>query len=116
MSQTGSFLEIIDQYKRHGWQLRSVLARPATLNALASTGGFGEVGLRESDVDAIWFSRPSHQGREAWELRLVGDTQYALFETFEPDEHEEDRDEVRLDMEARLRDYAGRGKELGLGE
>jgi hypothetical protein len=116
MSQTGRFLEIIEQYTRHGWQLRSVLARPATLSALAATGVPGEVGLRESDVDAMWFSRPSYQGREAWELRLVGDTPYALFETFEPDEPEEDRDEVRLDMEARLRDYAGRGKELGLKE
>jgi hypothetical protein len=116
MTQTGKFLEILEQYKRHGWELRSVLARPGTLSALASVEGFGGALLRESDVDALWFSRPSHDGREAWELRLVGDTPYALFETFEPDEPEEDRDEVRLEMEARLRDYAGRGKELGLGE
>jgi hypothetical protein len=41
----------------------------------------------------------------AWELRLLGETQYALFETFEADETEDQREEVRLEMEARLRDY-----------
>ena len=58
------------------------------------------------EVDAIWFTRPSAEGREAWELRLVGDTPYALFELFEPDEEEEDRADVRREMEARLREYA----------
>jgi hypothetical protein len=53
----------------------------------------------------MWFSRPSQGGREAWELRLVGDTAYALFELFEPDEPEEDRADVRREMEARLREY-----------
>ncbi len=56
----------------------------------------------------MWFTRPSAEGREAWELRLVGDTPYALFELFEPDEEEEDREDVRREMEARLREYAGR--------
>ena len=59
-------------------------------------------------ADALWFARPSNAGREAWELRLVGETPYALFETFEADEAEEDREEVRREMEARLREYAAR--------
>ncbi len=56
----------------------------------------------------MWFSRPSHNNREAWELRLLAQTQYALFETFEADETEEERDEVKLEMEARLRDYVAK--------
>jgi hypothetical protein len=56
----------------------------------------------------LWFSRPSHAGREAWELRLVSETPYALFETFEPDEAEYERVELRREMEARLRDYANK--------
>jgi hypothetical protein len=36
---------------------------------------------------------------------LLGQTQYALFETFEADETEEQRDDVKHEMEARLRDY-----------
>ena len=60
-------------------------------------------------VDALWFARASHAGggREAWELRLVAATPYALFETFEEDEAEEEREEVRREMEARLGEYAG---------
>jgi len=38
----------------------------------------------------------------------VAETPYALFETFEADEEEEDREEVRREMEARLREYAAR--------
>ena len=48
---------------------------------------------------------PSHNNREAWELRLLAQTQYALFEAFEADETEKQREEARLEMEARLRDY-----------
>ncbi len=35
----------------------------------------------------------------------MAQTQYALFETFEADEAEEDRDDVKLEMEARMREY-----------
>jgi hypothetical protein len=103
------FKEIINRYEKHGWRLRRALVRSETRNALnlAETPLAGVV-LEESAVDALWFARPSHGGREAWELRLVADTPYALFETFEADEAEEDREEVRREMEARLRDYAGR--------
>ena len=62
--------------------------------------------MRDAEVDALWFSRPSHNNREAWELRLLAQTPYALFETFEPEETEEERDEVKQEMEARLREYA----------
>ena len=67
---------------------------------------FEGVAVRESEVDAMWFTRAAQGGREAWELRLVGETAYALFELFEPDEPEEDRVDVRREMEARLREYA----------
>lgn len=68
---------------------------------------FENVAVRESDVDAMWLRRPSAAGREAWELRLISDPPYALFELFEPDEEEEDREDVRREMEARLAEYAG---------
>ena len=70
---------------------------------------FEGVAVRESDVDAMWLRRPSAAGREAWELRLISDPPYALFELFEPDEDEEDREDVRREMEARLAEYAGGG-------
>ncbi|HLM58062.1 MAG TPA: hypothetical protein VK422_18305 [Pyrinomonadaceae bacterium] len=99
------FEEALALYGRHGWRLARVLARPETLAQLGAVD-FRGVEAEESDVDAMWFTRPSQGGREAWELRLVGDTPYALFELFEPDEDEEDRQDVRREMEARLREYA----------
>ena len=49
---------------------------------------------------------PSYEQREAWELRLLAENPFALFETFEVDETEEQREEVRREMEARLREYS----------
>ena len=97
--------EIIATYNKHGWHLRRVLApaeKLTEIGELLSPGGENAT-LEEAVVSALWFSRPSHEGREAWELRLVAETSYALFETFEPDEAEEDREELRREMEARLR-------------
>ena len=114
MSRLNKFQEIFAQYRRHGWRLARVLARPESLAEMRGANAaamFEGVAATESDVDAIWFSRPSAEGREAWELRLVGDTPYALFELFEPDEEEEEREDVRREMEARLREYAAPGTE-----
>ena len=104
------FSEAIANYRKHGWSLRRVLLRATTRAEIGESSAeiFVDAPVEESPVDALWFARPSHSGREAWELRLVADTPYALFETFEPDEPEEEREELRREMEARLRDYAAR--------
>jgi hypothetical protein len=101
--------ELLEIYRKHGWQLRRALLRPETRAEIESLLPL-EVTVKDAEVDALWFSRPSHNNREAWELRLLAQTQYALFETFEADETEEDRDDLRLEMEARLRDYVAADK------
>ena len=127
MSRLKNFQDALAMYNKHGWRLVRVLARDETLDELRrSTAGvesradeaaaatfdksdaatFQGVAVCESEVDAMWFTRAAQGGREAWELRLVGETPYALFELFEPDESEEDREDVRREMEARLREYA----------
>ena len=108
MTSAGLFMELLATYRKHGWQLRGVLLQPATRNELDTREPqlLKDIAVREAEVDALWFSRPSHQNREAWELRLLSQNPYALFETFEPDETEEERDDVKREMEARLRDYA----------
>ena len=105
MNNADLFVELAATYRKHGWELRSALLHPATLAELQSQGILNKVPVKEVAFDGLWFSRPSHNNREAWELRLLAQTQYALFETFEADETEEERDDVRLEMEARLRDY-----------
>ena len=104
MKSADLFIELTAIYRKHGWQLRRVLLRPETRVEVQSLLP-GDLVVREAEFDALWFSRPSHNNREAWELRLLAQTQYALFETFEADETEEERDDLRLEMEARLRDY-----------
>jgi len=100
------FQEIITTYHRHGWKLRRVLLRPATRVDLAERTEelFDEAALVEAEFDALWFARPSHAGREAWELRLVAEQPYALLEAFESDETEEEREEARLEMEHQMRE------------
>jgi hypothetical protein len=100
--------QIVATYEKHGWELRRVLVRPSAEDErqqLAQT--FPEPALINSEVDALWFARASHAGREAWELRLIAEQSYALFETFEADESEEDREDLRREMEKKMRDYAG---------
>jgi hypothetical protein len=132
MTQARQFQDILAMYRKHGWRPARLLARAETLAELRGAGlGFEEsaaaggpsnaagdepsfrgavasfegAAVVESDVDAMWFTRPSQAGREAWELRLLGEPPYALFELFEPDEAEEEREDVRREMEARLREY-----------
>jgi hypothetical protein len=107
MKSVELFMELVATYRKHGWNLRSALLRPATLAVLQTYEPqlLDDLPVKEAEFDALWFSRPSHNHREAWELRLLGQTQYALFETFEADETEEERDDVKREMEARLRTY-----------
>lgn len=107
MNRLDQFKEVIGTYEKHGWRLRRVLMRDETARTVtpSARASFGAVAPEISEVDALWFARPSHAEREAWELRLVAETPYALFETFEPDEAEEDREEVRREMLCRLRDF-----------
>lgn len=104
MDNADLFGELVATYRKYGWELRGALLQAATLAEIQTLLG-DELPVKETEFDALWFSRPSHQNREAWELRLLAQTQYALFEAFEPDETEEERNEVRLEMEAKLRDY-----------
>ncbi len=105
MEQTALFKEIIVTYRKFGWKLKRVLlcARSAVELTEPREMLFGTAEVRESaPVDALWFARPSPPKREAWELRLVSASPFALFETFEEDEPEEEREELRRELEARL--------------
>jgi hypothetical protein len=107
MTQLDQFRETLATYRKYGWQLARVLMSTATLAELRAASGaeeFESTPARESSVDAMWFTRPAGGGREAWELRLVSESPYALFELFEPDEAEEDREDVRREMEAKMKE------------
>ena len=109
-------MEVVATYRKHGWELKRALLQLVTRAEISAKESdiLAPITIKEDVIDALWFARPSNNNRTAWELRLLAETQYALFETFEADETEEQREEMRLEMEARLRDYvlgadAGRG-------
>ena len=91
--------------------LRSDTLEQVTADIESGTLALDPALLRESEVDALWFSRASHEGREAWELRQIAENPFALFETLEADEAEEDREDVRREMEARLRERTVKSEE-----
>jgi hypothetical protein len=113
MNHSELIKQIVSTYRNHGWQLRRLLLSPETnirLDPEVSAGSPALAGvvIESGAVDALWFSRASHAEREAWELRLLAENPYALFETFEKDETEEQREELRREMEARLREYVNK--------
>ncbi len=109
MGRIQKFRETLAMYRKHGWHPARVLMTAEALDELRGEAGADElrfegVDAQESPVDAMWFTRGAEGGRAAWELRQVGEP-YALFEMFEADETEEDREDVRREMEARLREH-----------
>lgn len=106
MISVEQILEILAQYKKHGWTLRRVLLsddlRVRAYNELVSLSAGEAVEFVSSEVNAAWFSRPSQTG-EAWELRHLSTAPFALFETFDEDDEEETREEARKELETRLK-------------
>ena len=106
MISVEQILEILSQYKKHGWTLRRVLLsddlRVRAYNELVTLSAGEAVEFVSSNVEAAWFSRPSKEG-EAWELRHLSTTPFALFEVFDGEDEEETREEARKEMEIRLK-------------
>jgi len=108
MNHSELLREIVGTYQKHGWQLRRILLLPEIRAELGAEVPLVGTPIEEAAINALWFSRPSHEQHEAWELRLLAETAFALFETFEKEETEEQREEMRREMEARLRDYVNK--------
>ena len=69
---------------------------------LAGSDVFGAAEVRLSAIDAMWFSRPSRPGTDAWELRRISALPYALFEQISADLPENEREEILSEVESRL--------------
>ena len=101
--------EILAQYEKHGWSLRRVLLSAEASKELP-VSLFEQAEIVSSEINAAWFSRRSNggDGREAWELRYLETTPFALIEVFEEDDDEEVREEARTEMETRLAEQASK--------
>ena len=96
--------EILSLYRKHGLILRRVLLSDPLKDHLsaAANGLFGETEIRSSEIDAAWFSRKSKTGEEAWELRRLSETPFALLEIFDEEDDREIREEALAEVESRL--------------
>ena len=104
MIKAQTIAEILSLYKKHGWNLRRVLLsdglRVNITDALQDL--FGGAEIVSSKLNAVWFSRPSKNGAEAWELRRLNDAPFALVEVFESGIEDEDREEILRETETRM--------------
>jgi hypothetical protein len=106
MISVGQILEILSLYKKHGWSLRRILLTDQLKNAFTEKPEmlFPEAEIVSSEIDAAWFSRDWNQQREAWEIRHLSQSPFALVEVFEAEDDEEVREETRHEMEAELKE------------
>lgn len=99
--------EILSLYKKHGWNLRRVLLsdemRVSLNDTLADLFGGAEI-VSSPFLNAMWFSRVSGKTSEAWELRHLSETPFALVEVFAAETDENIREETRNEVQTRLRD------------
>jgi len=86
---------ILDQYSKHGWTLRRALLSASLAATLDKDVLFAGAEIHANINDALWFSRRSQPGFEAWELRRLSASPYALVDVI-PDEFDPAEREERL--------------------
>lgn len=101
MSGERQIREILAQYEKHGWSLRRVLLSAENAANLPAAL-FGQTEVFSSELNALWFSRASSEGREAWELRHLSNAPFALVAVFEAADEEAVREQTRQELETRL--------------
>ena len=83
--------EIIEQYRKHGWTLRRALLSESGNREVVER--LASIEVTQSDFDALWFSRKSRPESEAWELRRLSGSPFALVAVIASDvtDHERER-------------------------
>lgn len=104
MIEAAAISEILTQYKKHGWTLRRVLLSQKLREKLspAAPDVFGEVEIIDSSLDAAWFSRRSKPEFEAWEIRHLSSTPFALVEVLENSFSAEQAVEILTNAELKM--------------
>ena len=97
--------EILALYQKHGWLLRRVLLSDGLrveINELLQELFAGAEIVSSPLLNAVWFSRASGRSSEAWELRHLSDTPFALVEVFSNETDAGEREKILNEMETRL--------------
>lgn len=94
MSDLTTISELIEQYSRHGWIVRRALLSAGSIMALGASlvSLYPDLEISESVHEALWLSRRSHPDREAWELRRLSGSPFALVTNLEDALDDSDRE------------------------
>jgi hypothetical protein len=111
MTTAEQIRETIALYSKHGWKLRRVLLSAVTRSALSDRSSelFEDCVPKDCSFDGLWFSRRSHPGSEAWELRRLSDSPFALVEVIEDGTSEDDLENLLCETENRMAETLTRG-------
>lgn len=105
MKICGLLREIAATYQKYGWTLRRVLLTADTRRECFDA--LNELGAADfavdSDINAVWFSRPAANALEVWELRLLTVSPFALLETFDRNTAESERERILLTTQERIK-------------
>lgn len=106
MTDLGAITSIVERYAKHDWVIRRAALSPASI---ASVGAglaslYAGVQIEESANEALWFSRRTLPDREAWELRRLSGSPFALVAVREDSLPEDEREELLRDIERRMFD------------
>ena len=104
--EPSEILAIVEQYKTHGWKLRRALlsAESAKTFAARLTAVMPEVTIVSPPAEALWFSRRSLPDREAWELRRLSGSPFALVALLEDSMDDDEKEEILKATELRMVD------------
>jgi hypothetical protein len=102
-------IAIVRQYEKHGWTLRRLLLSDLPYHR-SSELGFVDVPVVKFEIDAAWFSRSSVPGREAWELRTLGEPPFAVLDVIEANDSDAVKEEKLARTEQKL--LASRRQEI----
>lgn len=94
-------------YAKHGWELRRILvADDAVHDEFADA--FPDALIENAFLDAIWFSRRSAPEQEAWELRRLTGSPFALVKVIPDSFTDDEREFILKETETEMRDLASK--------
>lgn len=101
--------EVAALYETHGWTLRRVLLTQESRGEYdGAPVDRPDVDVFESDLDSLWFSRRSTPGSEAWELRRLTGTPFALVTVIPDGTPDDELDAALAEVEEQMSESVNR--------
>ena len=106
MTDSAELIKILEQYMQYGWKLRRAALSVESIQRFGTTltSYDPEAQIENSPNESLWFSRRSLPDREAWELRRLAGSPFALVTVLEDSSSEDEREEILRDTERRMFD------------